>query len=93
MITKLPSVTCLKTGAHVHLICNNEWLYGDVFKTSRGDLVMRVCAREFKPLIPIKHFTIMSYDVWFDEIKTSGEVNSTLFADGFVEHGYVGVPV
>ena len=84
---------CIKTGAHVRLSCYSEWLYGDVFKTSKGDLVMRVCERRREPLFDVKHFTIMSYDVWFDERKTSGNTNSTLVAEGFIDHGYEGIPV
>lgn len=83
---------CIKTGAHVKLTCTGEYLYGDVFKTSQGTLLMRVCERRPEPLIGVKHFTFMSYDVWFDETKTSGNQNSTLVAEGFVEHGYEGIP-
>jgi len=84
---------CIKTGAHVHLVCTGEWLYGDVFKTTKGDFVMRVCQREFTPRIQVKHFTFHSYDIWFEETKTSGEVNSTLFAEGVQEYGYDGAPI
>ena len=84
---------CIKTGAHVRLSSHGEWLYGDVFKTSKGDLIMRVCDRRREPLLDVKHFTIMSYDVWFDETKTSGDHNSTLVAEGFIEHGYEGIPM
>lgn len=84
---------CVKTGAHVYLASHGEWLYGDVFMTSKSDLVMRVCERRHKPLINVKHFTVMGYDVWFDETQTSGGQNSTLVAEGFIDHGYTGVPV
>lgn len=84
---------CIKTGAHVRLSCYNEWLYGDVFKTSQGSLIMRVCERSREPIIKVKHFTIMSYDVWFDKNKTSGDRNSTIVAEGFIEHGYQGITV
>lgn len=84
---------CMKTGAHVHLASHNEWLYGDVFLTTKGDLVMRVCSRSHECQHKVKHFTIFSYDVWMDETKTSGDRNSTLFAEGFMSHGYEGIPV
>jgi len=84
---------CIKTGAHVRLTSHGEWLYGDVFKTTKGDYVMRVCERRREPLIDVKHFTFHSYDIWFDETKTSGEQNSTLCAEGVQDHGYEGIPV
>tara|TARA_R110000851_G_scaffold16046_3_gene52567 strand:+ start:13291 stop:13455 length:165 start_codon:yes stop_codon:yes gene_type:complete len=54
---------------------------------------MRVCERRREPLIDVKHFTIMSYDIWWDRDLTSGDHNSTLVAEGFIEHGYEGVPI
>ena len=84
---------CTKTGAHVHLASHDDWLYGDVFKTTNGDFIMRVCERRHKPLLHVKHFTFLSYDVWWNETETSGDRNSTLAAEGVIEHGYDGVPV
>lgn len=82
---------CVMTEAHVRLSSHGEYLYGDVFLTSGGNLVMRVCNRSKEPLLRVKHFTIMSYDIWFEEIKTSDDTNSTLFAEGFIDHGYKGI--
>ena len=84
---------CIHTGAHVLLASHDEWLYGDVFLTTRGDLLMRVCDRRQEPIIKVKHFTIMNYDIWFDETKTSGEFNSTLIAEGYITHGYKGIQI
>lgn len=84
---------CVKTGAHVKLLCYGEWLYGDVFKTTKGDFVMRVCQRSHIPLSKTKHFTFHSFDIWFDERRTSGEENSTLFPEGVQDHGYEGVSI
>ena len=84
---------CIKTGAHVRLNSHTEWLYGDVFRTSQGTLLMRVCDRRREPLLDVKHFTFMSYDVWFDENETSSNRNSTLVAEGFIDHGYEGISI
>jgi len=83
---------CVKTGAVIHLACHGEWLYGDAFLSTKGELIVRVCQRSHEPMTDVKHFTIISYDVWFDETATSGDRNSTLIAEGFVDHGYEGVP-
>ena len=83
---------CVKTGAVIHLACHGEWLYGDAFLSTKSELIVRVRLRSHEPITDVKHFTITSYDVWFDETATSGDRNSTLIAAGFVNHGYEGVP-
>jgi len=92
---------CIKTGCHVYLPHYNEWAYGDAFELELsggpGELVyvyvFRLCARELKPLRPVKHFTIHNIQHWFDEDRTSQIINSTLIATSVTDHGYEGVPL
>jgi hypothetical protein len=71
-------ITCLKTGCDVSL--NGIYLRGDAFLISTGEgqgvenrpLLLRLCPADRSVLVPKDmwlHFTITSYDMWFDELE------------------------
>lgn len=85
-------MNCIKTGAHVYLDPYDEWAYGDAFQL--GDhTYFRLYAKDFKPIRPVKHFTVYMIDQWWDEDKTSMEQNSTLIATAWRYHGYEGIAI
>lgn len=87
-------IQCVKTGCVVWLEEYSEWAYGDAFE---GDdfFIFRLCQRGFKPLANRKHFTIHQIARWWDDHRTSQEVNSTLvaYAQHVENHGYDGVEI
>lgn len=91
-------MACLKTGCVVYLDCYGEWLYGDGFRHD-GVYYFRLVARtrdpeEAKAYGGRLHFTVESFDNWFDLEATSAARPSTLVASGEVlYHGYEGVPL
>lgn len=89
-------IQCVKTGCVVWLEEYNEWAYGDAFE---GDdfFIFRLCQRRFDhfPGQTRQHFTVHRIAHWFDDHRTSQEINSTLVA--YAQHvenfGYEGVQI
>lgn len=92
-------MTCIKTGCTVYLDCYGEWLYGDAFRTDNGTYYFRLVDRtRNKQMLEDYgsrlHFSVESFDNWFDLDATSAKTPSTLIAKGeVIYHGYEGVPI
>jgi len=87
-------MSCIKTGFHAFLEPHQLFLYGDAFDV--GDAYLfRICETSREPIQARKHFTIRSWDLWFDESATSMDRNSTMvsFARDVTNHGYDGIDV
>lgn len=86
---------CVKTGCSVYLSEYDAWAYGDAFKGA-GCFIFRLC--EINRLAPVnhspRHFTVSKIAQWFDQLRTSQEINSTLiaYAADVTDHGYEGIP-
>ena len=87
-------IKCVKTGCVVWLEEYSEWAYGDAFE-GEGFFVFRLCQRGYIPVYHYKHFTVHKIAHWWDDQRTSMDVNSTLIAyDLYVDnHGYEGVEI
>lgn len=94
---------CIKTGCHAYLEEYNEFIYGDAFELTvsggPGSLeqvyLFRVCERSHSPinqsmLHPRYHFRIHAVEHWFDDQRTSQDINSTLIAISVDNFGYEG---
>jgi hypothetical protein len=90
---------CIKTGCLAYLEEYGEYVYGDAFEmeldAGPGSLtsvyVFRLCDRSFRPINGKNlHFRVHSINHWFDEERTSEQVNSTLIATSVDNYGYVG---
>lgn len=87
-------IECEKTGFHAHLEPHDQWLYGDAFIVD-GALLFRICSITRKPQASVKHYTIHTWSLWFDEGKTSPVQNSTMICHSkdVTGHGYEGIPI
>ena len=82
---------CIKTGFHA--LTPHGYLYGDAFQSERGVLLLRICQISPSPLSTHLHFTINTWSQWFDEFRTSMEINSTMVCEpaNYMYHGYEGL--
>ena len=86
---------CIKTGCSVFLEEYGGWAYGDAFKFDDLLIFRLVALDHTKPINDSpRHFTVRLIDHWWDDRRTSQEINSTLvaYAQHVVNHGYEGVP-
>lgn len=88
------STRCIKTGFHAEIAPHGLWAVGDAFE-HRGALILRICHVDREPERKVKHFTVDTWDHWWDEAETSMERNSTMIvsAGDWTDHGYDGVPL
>lgn len=70
---------CIKTGCVAHLENYGELVRRDLFRIHNNLVFMRVCQRNL-PNQP-HHANIYRVNFWFDEAKTSGAQNSSLFGN------------
>lgn len=82
-------MTCVRTGCHIYIEPYSEFAYGDAFEVSGPVHYFRLVQRSFTPLIPRLHFTVHSYESWFD---MHSEI-STLISTDTINHGYDGKPI
>lgn len=81
-------MTCIKTGAHVHVQEYDCWVVCDIHQI--GEIwVLRTCPSSYKPERDVSHGEVHSIGDWFDRDKHYG----TLVSPSMTYHGYNGVPI
>lgn len=81
---------CVKTGCDVYVMQTGEFIHGDAYLTTRGDLVIRTSATDHQPIGERRHFTVMDYEHWFDE-RTDHPGTMIVTQGQFTDHGWVGI--
>lgn len=91
---RVRDMACEKTGAHARLP-DGRWAYGDMheFNGVRAFRICQVSEYGAEPLMSVLHYTIVTYETWFDQHRDRQDINnSTMMClpHQVVNHGYNG---